>query len=112
MAYLTEKLTNMNLARDSSDSDIDIDQESVHSSTRNWDPADKHLKFEQPNGIHLISTDTRPIKATSKLALDTIRANEIRIENSKTGKMTAVVAILKIFGEYINNSRNANPKKS
>jgi len=63
MAYLTEKLTNMNLARDSSDSDIDM-------------------------------------------------ANEIRIENSKTGKMTAVVAILKIFGEYINNSRNANPKKS
>ncbi len=44
------------------------------------------------------STDTHPIKAT-KLALDTIRANEIAIENSKTGKVTAVVAILKVFGD-------------
>ena len=63
---------------------------------------DKRLKLEQPSGIHLKPTDTRPIKAT-KLALDTIRANEIAIESSKTGKVTAVVAILKIFGENINN---------
>jgi hypothetical protein len=42
----------------------------------------------------LNSTDTRPIKAT-KLALD----NEIAIENSKTGKVTAEVAILKVFGD-------------
>jgi hypothetical protein len=54
--------------------------------------------------------DTRPSKAT-KLALDTIRANEITIENSKTGKVTAVVARLKVFGDKINNSRNTNPKK-
>jgi len=56
------------------------------------------------------STDTRPIKAT-ELALDTIRANEIAIENSKTGKVTAVVAILKVFGGNTRNSRNANPGK-
>ena len=56
------------------------------------------------------STDTRPIKAT-KLALDTIRANEIAIENSKTGKVTAVVAILKVLGDPNSNSRNANPEK-
>ena len=37
---------------------------------------DKRIKLEQPSGIQLKSTDTRPIKAT-KLALDTIRANEI-----------------------------------
>ena len=61
-------------------------------------------------GIHLKSTDTRPIKAT-KLALDTIRANEIAIENSETGKVTAVVAILKVFGGNTRNSRNANPGK-
>ncbi len=54
---------------------------------------DKRLKLEQPTGIDLKSTDTRPIKAT-KLALDNIRANEIAIENSKTGEVTAVVAIL------------------
>jgi hypothetical protein len=70
---------------------------------------DKHLKLEQPMGIDLKSTDPRPIKAT-KLALDIIRANKIAIENSKTGKVTAVVAILKVFGDK-SNSRNSNPRK-
>jgi len=122
MAYLTEKLTKLKkklneskkhskkCARDSSDSDLDSGHERVYGSTGNRDPADKHLKLEQPNGIHLISTDTRPIKAT-KLAPETSRANEIAIENSKTGKMTAVFAMLKVFGDKINNSRNANLKK-
>jgi hypothetical protein len=73
-------------------------------------PVDKRLKIDQPSGIHLDSTDIRPIKAT-KLALDTIRANEIAIENSKTGRVTAVVAILKVFGDNIRNSRNNNPGK-
>ena len=81
-----------------------------YGSTGNRDPADKRLKLEEPKGIHLKTTDIRPIKST-KLALETIRANEIAIEISKTGKVTAVVAILKIFGENINNQRNANPKK-
>jgi hypothetical protein len=66
---------------------------------------DKRLKLEQPTGIDLNSTDTRLIKAT-KLALDVIRANEIAIENSKTSKVTAVVAILKNFGDK-SNSRNS-----
>ena len=65
--------------------------------------ADKH----QPN---LESIDTRPIKAT-KLAIDVSKANEIAIETSKTGKVTAVVAILKVFENKPNNSRNANPGK-
>ena len=124
ISYLTEKLTKLEKklnkskkhskkrARDSSvsDHDIDSDHERVCGSTRNRDPVDKWLKLEQPNGIHLISTDTRPIKAT-KLTPETIRANEIAIENSKTGKVTSVVTMLKIFGDNINNSRNANPKK-
>jgi hypothetical protein len=63
---------------------------------------DKHLKLEQPTGIDLKSTDTHLIKAT-KLSLDVIRANEIAIENSKTGKVTAVVAILKVFGDKSNS---------
>ncbi len=60
-------------------------------------------------GKDLKSTDTHPIKAT-KLALNIIRANEIAIENSKTGKVTAVAAILKVFGDK-SNSRNSNPRK-
>ena len=34
------------------------------------------------------------------------------IENSTTGKVTAVVAILQVFGDTLNNSRNANPGKT
>jgi hypothetical protein len=70
---------------------------------------DKRLKLEQPSGIDLKSTDTHLINAT-KLALDSIRANEIAIENSKTGKVTAVVRILKVFGDK-SNSRNSKPRK-
>jgi len=57
-----------------------------------------------------MSTDTHPNKST-KLALDTIRANEIAIKTPKQVKVTAVVTMLKVFGNKINNSRNANPKK-
>jgi hypothetical protein len=60
-------------------------------------------------GVDLESTDTRPIKAT-KLAPDIIRANKIAIENSKTGKVTAEVAILKVFGDTFTSSRSTNPK--
>jgi hypothetical protein len=94
-------------ARETSDNDSDNKLDIGSSSTSG--PVDKRLKIEQPLGIHLESTDTRPIKAT-KLALDTIRANEIAIENPETGKVTAVVTMLKVSRHKINNSRNANPK--
>ncbi len=73
----------------------------LYGSTGNRDPADKRLKLDQPPGINLESTDTCPIIAT-KLALDTIRANESAIENPVTGKVTAVVTMLKVFGDKIN----------
>ena len=57
-----------------------------------------------------MSTDTHPNKST-KLALDTSRANEIAIKNPEKGKVTAVVTMLKVFGDKIDNSRNATPKK-
>ncbi len=66
---------------------------------------DKRLKLEQPLGIDLKSTDTRPIRAT-KLALVSIRTNKIAIENSKTGKVTTVVTILKVLGDK-SNLRNS-----
>jgi hypothetical protein len=43
--------------------------------------------------------------------VDITRANEIAIENSKIGKVTAVVTILKVFGDTPNNSWNDNPGK-
>ena len=57
-------------------------------------------------GIDLISTDTHPIKAT-KLALDITKANEMAIENSKTGKVTAAATIMRVCGGKSSNSRNA-----
>jgi hypothetical protein len=95
-------------ARESSDNDSDDNLDNGSSSTGSL--VDKRIKLEQPSGVQLNSIDTRPIKAT-KLALDTIRANEIAIENSETGKVTAVMAILLVFGDNTHNSRNANPGK-
>ena len=95
-------------ARESSDNDSDDNLDNGSSSTGSL--VDKRIKLEQPSGVQLNSIDTRPIKAT-KLALDTIRANEIAIENSKTGKVTAVMGILLVFGDNTHNSRNANPGK-
>jgi len=40
-----------------------------------------------------MSSEIRPIKVTN-LDSDKIRANEIAKENSKTGKVTAVVAVM------------------
>jgi len=106
ITYLTEEIAKLKkklekskrhsekCARESSDNDSDDNLDTGSSSTVSL--VDKCIKSEQPSGIHLKSTDTCLIKAT-KLALDTIRANEIAIENSKTGKVTAIVAILKVF---------------
>ncbi len=72
---------------------------------------DKRFKLDKPPGINLTSSNTRPIKAT-RTALENIKANEKSIKNSRTGKVTAVVAIMKIFSKNFNNSRNSNSKKS
>jgi hypothetical protein len=52
-----------------------------------------------------MSSETRPIKVTN-LDSDKIRANEIANENSKTGKVTAVVAVMYLFksGTFIEQS--------
>jgi len=56
-----------------------------------------------------MSSETRPIKVTN-LDSDKIRANEIAIENSKTGKVTAVVAVMYLSKDKICNSRSAKRK--
>ena len=54
---------------------------------------------------------SRPIKAT-RTALEIIMANEKSIENAKTGKVTAVVAIMKVFSKNFSNSQNASSGKN
>ena len=60
-------------------------------------------------GHNYMSSETRPIKVTS-LDSDKIRAKEIASENSKTGKVTAVVAVMYLSKEKICNSRSAKRK--
>jgi hypothetical protein len=119
IAYLTEKVAELEKklkktkkhskkrARDSLDSDSDSDWDSWSGSTGSR--VDKRLKLEQPLGVDLTSTGTCRIKV-AKLALDIFRANKIAIKNSKTSKVTAVVTILKVFGDK-NNSRNSSNSK-
>jgi len=56
-----------------------------------------------------MSSETRPIKVTN-LDSDNIRANEIAIENSKTGKVTAVVAVIYLSKDKPCNSLSAKRK--
>ncbi len=70
---------------------------------------DKRLKLDKPAGHNYMSSETRPIKVTS-LDSEKIRANEIAIENSKTGKVTTVVAVMYLSKDKICNSQSAKPK--
>jgi len=56
-----------------------------------------------------MSSETRPIKVTN-LDSEQIRANEIAFENSKTGKVTAVVAVIYLSKDELCNSRSAKQK--
>ena len=59
--------------------------------------------------IDLNSTDICLIKA--RTALNISKAKQKATENSETGKVTAIVAIMKIFGNKIVNSQNSNSGK-
>jgi hypothetical protein len=120
MAYLTEKFEKLKKklkkskkatkkrAPDLSDSDSGSDQDSGYSSPSGH--VDKHFKLDKPTGIELNSTDTHPIKAT-RTALNIIKARQKATKNSETGKVTVVVAVMKIFGNKIVNSGNSKSGK-
>jgi hypothetical protein len=55
-----------------------------------------------------LSTEPRPIKVANTAPGETTRANEIAIETAKTGKVTAVVAVMSIFSKKKCKSQNAN----
>jgi hypothetical protein len=46
-----------------------------------------------------MSTDSHPIKVVNTVSNNTSRADEIANETAKTGKVTAVVAVMSIFVE-------------
>jgi hypothetical protein len=61
-----------------------------------------------------LSTEPCPIKVANTGPSETARADKIAIETAKTGKVTAVVAAMSIFGEnrcklWSANRRNEKP---
>jgi hypothetical protein len=63
---------------------------------------DKRLKLDKPLGFNLTSTEPRLIKVT-RTAAEASNGEQKAIENAKTGKVTAVVAVM-----YLNRGTNIN----
>jgi hypothetical protein len=59
----------------------------------------------------LQSTQPRPIKVTDSVS-NSDRAGVKALENAKTGKVTAVVAVMHLYGNAKSSSINANAKIS
>jgi hypothetical protein len=60
---------------------------------------DKCLKIEKPLVTAYSSTEPCPIKVIATAPSDNMRADEIAIKPAKTGKVTAVVALMSIFSK-------------
>jgi hypothetical protein len=59
---------------------------------------DKHLKLDKPFMSDLQSTQPCPIKVTDTIS-NSDRANVKALENAKTGKVTAVVVVMHLYGK-------------
>ncbi len=68
----------------------------------------KRLKLDKPVGTIYSSVEPRLIKVANTAPSETTRADEIVIETAKTGKVTAVVAVMSIFSEKRFKLQNAN----
>ncbi len=90
---------------DSSDSS-DSEQETGYSNTGL--DVDKRLKIDEPLGTIYSSHKPRPIKVAKTALSETTKADEIAIETAKTGKVTAVVAVMSIFSRKRCKLRSAN----
>ncbi len=58
---------------------------------------DKHLKIDKPLETIHSSHKPRPIKVVNTALSGTMKADEIASKTAKTGKVTAVVAVMSIF---------------
>jgi hypothetical protein len=58
---------------------------------------DKHLKIDEPLGNIYSSHKPRLIKVVNTALSETMKADQIAIKTEKTGKVTAVVAVMSIF---------------
>ncbi len=60
--------------------------------------ADKRLKIDEPLGTIYSSHKPHPIKDANIALSQTTKTDEIVIKTAKTCKVTAVVAVMSIFG--------------
>jgi hypothetical protein len=72
---------------------------------------DKCLKLDKPFMSDLQSTQPRPIKVTDSVS-NSKRAAAKALENAKTGKVTAVVAVMHLYGNTTSRSISDNAKIS
>jgi hypothetical protein len=70
--------------------------------------------MDEPLGTIYSSHKPRPIKVVDTALSETMKADQIAIETAKTGKVTAVVAVMSIFSKkkiklQSTNLRNERP---
>jgi hypothetical protein len=70
---------------------------------------DKRLKLDEPFLSDLQSTQPCPIKVMDPVPIST-RADKKALENAKTGKVTAVVAVMHIYGNTKSNLPHTSAK--
>ncbi len=58
---------------------------------------DKHLIIDKPLGTVYLSTEPHTIKVVGTAPRNNMRADEIAIKTAKTGKVTAVFAVMSIY---------------
>jgi hypothetical protein len=72
---------------------------------------DKCLKLDEPFISDLQSTQPHPIIVTGPVLIST-RADEEALEIAKTGKVTAVVAVMHLYGNTKSNLISNSAKNS
>jgi hypothetical protein len=72
---------------------------------------DKHLKIDKPFMSDLQSTQPHLIKVTDSVS-NSDRADLKALENAKTGKVTAVVMVIHLYGNSKSSSIKAKAKIS
>ncbi len=68
-----------------------------HSQLSTGLDVDKHLKIDEPLETIYSTHKPRPIKVVETALSETMKADEIVSKTAKTGKVTAVVAVMSIF---------------
>ncbi len=73
---------------------------------------DKRLKLDKPILSDFKTTQPRPIKVTDQILHSYNRADEKAREIAKTGKVTAVVAVMHLYGDTESNLITTSAKNS